>query len=75
MHLDNEKKLLEVEAWWQCHLLRERRHVHRLDLPQGGQPLQSLPGLLLHRYHEGVLHVAVLCQFLCCIKTKILDTM
>lgn len=44
------------------YLLRQLRHVDRLDLSEGGQLLQSLLGLLLDGDDEGVLHVAVLRQ-------------
>jgi hypothetical protein len=45
-------------------LLGQGGHVHGLDLPEGGELLQPLPGLLLHGNYKGVLHVAVLRQFL-----------
>ena len=46
------------------YLLRKGRHIHGFDLPEGGETLQSFPGLLLNGDHERVLHVAVLGQLL-----------
>ena len=46
------------------YLLRELRHVNGFDLPQGGEPLESLLGLLLDCDDKGILHVAVLRQLL-----------
>ena len=48
------------------YLLGQGGHVHGLDLPEGGELLQPLPGLLLHGDHEGILDVAVLCKLFRC---------
>ena len=46
------------------YLLGQGGHIHRLDFPEGREALQPLPGLLLHRNHKRVLHIAVLSQLL-----------
>ena len=73
---DNETSDTDTQQLWTFHLfdfalfpvylLGQGGHVHGLDLPEGGELLQPLPGLLLHCDHEGVLHVAVLRQLLRC---------
>ena len=78
---DNETSDTDTQQLWTFHLfdfallpvylLGQGGHVHGLDLPEGGELLQPLPGLLLHGNYKGVLHVAVLRQFLRC-RTKLL---